>query len=256
MIRGGLAGKGARGGRGAIDSLGDGIGTPNEYWRRAAGTYLWAMSKGGANSSQNSTLLNSATNGHDMLRAYPQVFPRKGTIGSIGWFNPIVYAGLPNAGAIRFGIYAHNDSAFRPAELLFDSGSFLTWPDPSGVPSDKWRQVVAGLSVRADTLLWVAWFYNDGIRADSQRIYTWAATETTTLMGFLDPETLHSPDTQYRLPDSTGKIVGLRHAQAFGAMPSSFPTTSIIPICESNSLLEPTTLSGQIPAFAYAWANA
>lgn len=253
-MSGGPAGTGRRGGPAAKEANEDNIGGSWEYFRQLAGrVYLWGQTGPGSNVGLGATAISTvAPNGPDNLRAMPHIFPRGGTIGRMGWWNPLVYAG--GGGALRFGIYSDVNGV--PGELLYDSGSFTSWPDPAGAPTQRWRAVDVGLAVDPMSVLWAAWNYNDALRAAAQQVYTWNSNEASGMLGYFDPEvveTLDSAGAGPRIPTSASAHIGYRVPQAFGAMPSSFPTTNRRAVAMNNATLEPSTMDGRVFGIGFKW---
>lgn len=251
-MSGGSAGLGRRGGDSAKDTQADNIGGSWEYFReRADRVYLWGQTPPGSNVGLSATALSTAGGG-DIIRAYPHIFPRGGTIGNIGWFNPVVHGG--GGAALRFGIYSDADGA--PDALLFDSGSFTSWPDPAGSPSDRWRKVSAALAVDPMTILWLAWVYNDAMRTTAQSVHTWNSNEMSGMLGYFDPNVVETGDSAGagpRIPGTASAHIGWRATLAFGALPATFPTANRRAIAMNNATLEPTTLDGRVLGVAFKW---
>jgi hypothetical protein len=251
-VSGGSAGGGRRGGNSASDEQEDSTGGSWELFRYggASRTYVWGYTLTSQLTPVTSTLLSTAApNGPDNLRAHPQIFPRGGVIGRMGWFNPVVYGG--GGGELRFGIYS--DASGAPDQLLFDSGAFTSWPDPA-FTNTRWRAVNVNLQVEAMSVLWAAWIYNDALRAASQRVWTISSNTAPGLLGFLDPEVLEPGDSVGagpRIPGTASCVVGCRVPQAYGALPTTFPSLNRVSTCMNNSTLEPSTLDGNLLCLSY-----
>lgn len=254
-MSGGSAGTGRRGGNSATDEEPDEIGGSWEYFRqRTDRIYLWGQTPPGSNVGLTATNLSTvAPNGADQLRAYPHIFPRAGTIGRIGWFNPLVYAG--GGGALRFGIYS--DAGGVPDTLLFASSEFTSWPDPAGAPTQRWRRNDAALAVEAMSVLWLAWLYNDALRVAVQQVYTWNSNEAAGLHGYFDPEVVETGDSAGagpRIPGSASAQLGWRAAYPYAALPTTFPNAATRrATAMNNATLEPSTLDGRVFAAAFKW---
>lgn len=224
-----------------------------ETFKKTGSIYTWGRQENSPTST-NLITATTANPGEDFLRTIPHVFPVRGTIGQIGWFNGIVNAGGPQ---FRFGIYDSDPDTLIPANLLFDSGAQTSWPDPAGTPSDQWRKVTADLDVEPGTVLHVAWFYNAAFRTGLQRVWTYAASSVGGILGHLDPNVQQS-DGQYRVMGSAyaqSKIVGYRHAQTFGALPSVFPTSSLVTVTDATAY-ENSVWAQAIATFGFNWTNA
>lgn len=253
-MSGGSAGLGRRGGNSATDEQEDSTGGSWEYFRYSSNNrvYLWGATLTGTSTPVVNTLLSTAAPaGPDVLRAHPQIFPRGGTIGRMGWFNPIAYAG--GGGELRFGIYS--DASGAPDSLLFDSGAFTSWPDPA-FPNTRWRAANVNLAVDAMTVLWAAWIYNDALRAASQRVYTVASNVSPGLLGYFDPEAVEPGDSAGagpRVPGTASAQTGWRVPQAYGALPTTFPVPSRTAIAMNNGTLEASTLDGNLLGLFYKW---
>ena len=249
-MSGGGAGIGRRGGLAAVDTQDDQVGGSWEYFRYGGSgrTYVWGNTVPGSFVPLVNTLINTAGS-EDVLRAYPQIFPRAGIIGDMGWFNPVVYAG--GGGELRFGVYSDNNGV--PGTLLFDSGAFTSWPDPA-FPTTRWRKATANLQVDDMTVLWLAWIYNATLRAAGQRVWTMNSQVVPALLGYFDPEVVETGDSAGagpRIPGSASAQIGWRAPQAYGALPLAFPTTGRVAIAMNNSTLEPTSLDGNVLAVSY-----
>lgn len=255
MPRGGRAGVGGRGGPAAKEGGPDAIGGSWEYFReRSDRVFMWGQTGPGSNVGISSTALSTADpNGPNNLRAYPHIFPRGGTIGRMGWFNPIVYGG--GGGALRFGIYSDNGNGF-PDQLVVDSGAFTSWPDPAGAQLQRWRAFNANVAVEPMSVLWLAWIYNDALRAAGQSVYTWNTNEMSGMLGYFDPEVVEPNDNAGaggRIPGTASAHIGWRVPQAYGPLPQTFPSANSRAIAMNNATLEPSTLDGRVFATAFKW---
>lgn len=259
-MSGGGAGAGRRGGMAAADSVASDPGGSWDYFKSAGGIHIWGrQAPGGAATSLVVNTNPSAVGGHDMLRAYPHVFPRRGSIREMGWFNDGGMAAAAGA-RIRWMIYSDGGGqgeVTQPANLLFDSGEQPSWPDSGGFPHDQWQQTDVGLQVEPMTCLWMAFFYNSNFRLNSGSLYAWPATQAPPgILGYYYPETIPPGDTQYRIPvNNTGFRIGWRHEQPYGTPPISFPTTTLRPLDAAGNSEPAGVWIERFPLFAFQWVN-
>lgn len=264
-MSGGSAGLGRRGGNAATDEQEDEIGGDYDFFRGTLSRHIWGIRSLQSRHAVTMGVLTGAGSG-DRLRAYPQIFPRGGTIGRIGWFNNIAATGAEGFG-VRFGIYSNSEDnrTAVPDSLLWDSGTQSSWPAGNGgANANSWRDVNAALPVEAGSVLWLAFFYNAALQNNAVGMqmskYQGPESDCCALLGFTDPEIIVSGDGQYRMPSAQSNWYGYRVDQTFGALPSTFPSGATrYPIAgdaiSSNPVNDPSgSWSGRIPLFLYEWS--
>lgn len=241
--------------------LGSG-GSDDSFFRASGGFFIWGLRSMQARHAQ--TMGSHGAGTADRLRAYPQPFTRGGVIERMGWFNLASATGAEGYG-FRWGIYANSNGnkVQLPGELLFDSGTYSSWPNGNGgANADSWRDVPVSLSVEAGSVLWLAWMVNATLAASAQQMARWQAIEgdyCQLVLGFQNPEVIIAGDTQYRMPATQSNMYGRRVDQAFGAMPATFPGGATLnPIggdgVSSWPMHDPSPQwSGRIPLFMYEW---
>jgi hypothetical protein len=259
VLRGGLAGKGARGGKGAVDAAA----VEGYDWNsfRRSNTYVWGYSDG-VSVTEATITPGAAVGGPSFLRAYPHVFPRSGTIDRIGWFQGEAWLAANGGSSLTLGIYDANQSTLVPGALLWQSTAFTAWPSPILLPAQHWQYQSPALRVRGPRVLFLAWFYNAAFGTNAQTmqgIDIGANIVGAGIMGCLSPTEGPQEGGNYRRPTgNTAKFIGWRVSQAFGTMPSTFPTVGVRRNTATFTTVsgEINTFNNRVPTFAFDWTPA
>lgn len=223
-MRGGPAGRGLRGGPGGIDFTS----APPEFrfFRRsdtggATGQIyvpgLNETARIGATDTSPLILGKISINAQDptageRLIAVPEVFPRSARIVRVLQYVDSAL-GFPATNKIRCGIY--DDAGLGnpyPQNLLWDSGDVaITAIGLKEVP------VSPALGVAAGSLLWFVLAYSEDVRTNDVNFRMAVSGSLFPILGMQRSE-LSAP-----LPRLG---CGWRHDQAYGAMPTTFPTSA------------------------------
>lgn len=235
-LRGGSAARGGRGGPGAKDFIDP---TPEfRYFRRnhnrtgatSERVNVWGMHQHLVLSSTTMASLQGAAagTGGNRIYAMPEVFPKDGRIRRLGIFVPVA-AVTPNAqNKVRIGIYSDKGPGDPyPLRLLYDSGEL-------SVNLASVTMVVGAtepdIAVAGGSLLWAAFLpTQDAVDNNALPIMVDEA-------GFPPLLGCDEARAQFGASDTTPTIAfGWRHTQAFGELPTTFPSSAPVALVSRSS---------------------